>query len=508
VARIRLRSPLLLAAVLAVHSVAPAAEPAPEAGKYFGITVVDEETGRGVPLVELRTVNDIRFVTDSAGRIAFHEPALMGQAVFFHVESHGYEFPKDGFGFRGRALKVTEGGRAELKIKRLNLAERLYRVTGAGIYRDSVLLGAEPPLRAPVLNGRVFGSDSVVNAMYRGRIYWFWGDTNRPEYPLGNFHVPGATSLLPKDGGLDPEAGVDLTYFTDETGFAKPTARLPGDGPTWINGLVVLNEHTDQPRLFAAYAKIRGFLEVYQRGLVEFNAEKNEFEKVAEFPADAALYPDGHPFQHMADGAQYVYFAAPYPFVRVRAEPEALKSPANYEAFTCLKEGSRLEKPELDRAADGSLRYGWKKNTPVVGWKEQERFIKEKRIEPREAWLKLRDGGGKTVVAHSGSVAWNAYRKRWVMIFVEAGGATSYLGEVWYAEADAPEGPWLSAKKILTHNKYSFYNPKHHPMFDRDGGRIIYFEGTYTHTFSGNPHPTPRYDYNQVMYKLELSRLE
>ena len=42
-------------------------------------------------------------------------------------------------------------------------------------------------------------------------------------------------------------------------------------------------------------------------------------------------------------------------------------------------------------------------------------------------------------------------------------------------------------------------------MFDKDGGRIIFFEGTYTTTFSGNPDPTPRYDYNQVMYQLDLS---
>ena len=42
-------------------------------------------------------------------------------------------------------------------------------------------------------------------------------------------------------------------------------------------------------------------------------------------------------------------------------------------------------------------------------------------------------------------------------------------------------------------------------MFDKDGGRVIYFEGTYTHTFSGNPEPTPRYDYNQIMYRLDLA---
>jgi len=66
-------------------------------------------------------------------------------------------------------------------------------------------------------------------------------------------------------------------------------------------------------------------------------------------------------------------------------------------------------------------------------------------------------------------------------------------------------GPLGLRRKIVTHDTYSFYNPKQHPYFDRDNGRIIYFEGTYTHTFSGSKVQTPHYDYNQIMYKLDLS---
>src|SRR5262249_5072904 len=99
----------------------------------------------------------------------------------------------------------------------------------------------------------------------------------------------------------------------------------------------------------------------------------------------------------------------------------------------------------------------------------------------------------------------NGYRNRWGMITVESYGSPSMLGEVWDAEADTPLEPWVYARKAVTHDKYSFYNPKHHPMFDKDGGRIIFFEGTYTRTFSANNDPTPRYDYNQVMYQLDLS---
>src|SRR5438874_11408192 len=105
-----------------------------EPEKPFAITIVDAQTGCGVPLVELRTVNNIRLVTDSNGVAAFDEPGLMNQRVFFHLSSHGYEFPKDGFGIRGQALQISPGGEATLRIKRINIAERLYRITGGGIY--------------------------------------------------------------------------------------------------------------------------------------------------------------------------------------------------------------------------------------------------------------------------------------------------------------------------------------------------------------------------------------
>jgi hypothetical protein len=78
------------------------------------------------------------------------------------------------------------------------------------------------------------------------------------------------------------------------------------------------------------------------------------------------------------------------------------------------------------------------------------------------------------------------------------------LGEIWYSEADAPEGPWRWARKIVTHEKYSFYNPVQHDFFDQEGGKSIYFQGTYTTTFSRNGDPTPRYEYNQMMYRLNL----
>jgi hypothetical protein len=474
---------------------------AAEPEKPFAIKVVDAQTDRGVPLVELRTNNGIRFVTDSNGIVAFREPGLMNESVFFTVSAHGYEYPKDGFGFRGKKLDVVPGGSAILKVNRINIAERLYRVTGAGIYRDSVLVGAKAPIKEPLLNAQVLGSDSVMNAVYRGKVYWFWGDTQRPSYPLGNFHVPGATSELAGKGGLDPDAGVDLAYYRDEKGFAESTCQMPGDGPTWIEGVAVLPDKESRERLYASFVKVKPPLTVYARGVAVWDDDKEKFEKLHDVDKSAPITLGGHVFLHH----DYMYFAHPYPLVRIPATGEAFADPSQYEAFTCLKDGSRLNDRQLDRDADGRLRYAWRKNTPPVGPEDEAKLIAAGKMKAAESPFHLCDRDtGKSIILHRGSVSWNDYRKRWTMIANEIGGKPSMLGEVWYAEADELTGPWRYAVKVVTHDRMSFYNPKQHPMFAKDSGRVIYFEGTYTHDFSGNPDVTPRYEYNQVMHRLDL----
>ena len=178
-----------------------------------------------MPLVELETVNGLRFVTDNAGRVAFHEPGLMGREVFFTVRSHGYEAKKDGFGFAGVRVTPQAGQVAEIKITRRNVAERLCRLTGEGLYRDTLLLGHKPPLAESPNPGRVAGQDSVQAAVYRGKVYWFWGDTQRMDYPLGLFRMAGATTPVPdpKDPKSDPAAGIAYDYFVDR----RPASPAP-----------------------------------------------------------------------------------------------------------------------------------------------------------------------------------------------------------------------------------------------------------------------------------------
>jgi hypothetical protein len=292
------------------------------ANDYFAIQVVDDQTGRGVPLVELRLVNKACWWTDSNGIAAFDEPGLMDLEVFFRINSPGYEYPKDMFGNRGVKLKPTRGGSATIKVKRLNIAERLYRITGQGIYRDSVLVGRPVPLKQALLNGQVMGQDTVIATPYRGKIYWFWGDTDCASYPLGNFGASGATSEWPGRGGLDPGAGVDLAYFVDKTGFSKPMCPLPGrPGLHWIESLLTVRDERGVERLLARVANYVPPGGVQDWDLMVFDDEKAVFEPVQHWDLHEG-HESSHPFRARVDGVEYFYL---YPNWRVKADLKSLR---------------------------------------------------------------------------------------------------------------------------------------------------------------------------------------
>ncbi len=431
-------------------------------------------------MVELKTTSALCFETDSAGYVAFYEPGLMHKKVWFGISSHGYEFPEDAFGQRGAALDTRPGETVILKIKRLNIAERLYRITGEGIYRDTILLGRKPPLDAPLLNAEITGQDGVLNAIYRGKLFWFYGDTLRASYNLGNYSMTGATTVLP--GKIDPSAGFVLHYFTGTNGFARAMAPMEGEGVVWLSGLVALPDKSGVERMAAFYERRRGLGEVLENGFVEYNDDREQFDKLNSLPLHQPCRPRGYPFGVNADGVEYIYFTTPYPDLRVRADLESYLDLSNYESYSPLRGA-----------------WAWRKGTSPPGKLLQE-----------QSPFRLEDAAtGKPIKVNSSSCDWNPYRKRYIMIASEVEGAT-VLGEVWYSEADRPEGPWIKARKIITHaNKphdaHDFYNPVHHPFFDQEGGRVIYLESSYVNTFSGNPHTTPLYEYNQIMYRLDLA---
>lgn len=502
-------------AVLAVYS-ASSVEDGPDslihaadAAPFFRIEVVDAQTGRGVPMVELRMVNGTSFYTDSNGLVAFYEPGMMDTEVFLFVTSHGYQYPADFFGYRGLKLTPTEGGSAVISLPRVNLAERLYRITGSGIYRDSRLLGVPSPIEHPFVNGLVAGQDSALATIHNDKLYWIWGDTSRPSYPLGNFKSSGATSELPSNGGLDPDVGIDLTYWVDANGFSREMAPVAGSGVVWLGGMQTAPDAQGFDRLFAHFTRLAGLGSPLEHGLVLWNENTEVFEVASNIPLDETLHAFGSaPFKFVDGGVEYLYFGNPIPNLRVEAKLDLLDQPDRFQGYTPMVAGTRFDgvNTQLERdPISNELVWAWKSNTPPLRQQEQSDLVTSGLMTRSESPYRLKDfDTGLKLIEHNGTTAWNDFRQQWIMVFGVSFGS-SFLGEIYIAEANAIEGPWVHARKIVSHDDYSFYNVAQRPFFDQDGGRIIYFEGTYTKMFSGSEIATPRYNYNQIMYRLDLS---
>lgn len=457
----------------------------------FGIHVVDETTGAGVPLVELRMIHGMSWISDNHGWIDFHEPGLMDRELAFLVSGPGIAFPKDGFGYSCFRTRSTPGQETTVRVKQTNIATRIGRLTGQGLYRDSELLGK----RAPVANGNsvgLLGQDSVQAVEYQDKIFWLWGDTSIARYPLGNFHTTCAWTAR----DADPEKGLHYEYFTqpDSPHVLRPMLPLTEPGAVWMFGLLAQRDAGGRERVFAGYSRQKGLVPADEKGIAEYLPEKGRFEVVsAREKTEAWRMPMGHAVRVVTSAGDHWYFSAPFAHVRARADVADL---LRADAYEMLRFDTRISQ------------WLWQRGqAPTTA--AEEKILLEKNLMPTGmARYQLREREtGHVIRIHGASIQWNAYRKRFVMIGVQAGERDdpSPLGEVWYAESEAIDGPWNSAVKVASHPAYSFYNPIHHPFFDRDGGRIIYFEGTYTKEFSGQSQATPRYDYNQLLYRLDLS---
>lgn len=457
---------------------------------FFGIRVVEESTGVGVPLVELLMIHGASWVSDHAGWIAFHEPGLMDRELAWLVSGPGISYPKDGFGYACFRARSTPGTVAILRVRQNNIATRIGRVTGQGLYRDSELLGKAVPL--PNGNGiGLLGQDSVQAVEYQDKLFWLWGDTSIARYPLGNFQTTSAWTAR----DADPEKGLRYDYFTipDSLEKLRPMLPLTDPGAVWMFGLLSQRDAQGRERLFAGYSRQQGLVPADEKGIAEFSAEKGRFEVVA--PRDkneSWRMPMGHAVRVNTAAGDHWYFSAPFAHVRVRADVADLLRDDVYEML---------------RFDPDSAQWQWQRDLPPTTAAEEKILLEKKLMPATQARYQIREPQtGRVIRVHGASIQWNEWRKRFVMIAVQAGDSSdpSPLGEVWYAESSAIDGPWTTAVKIATHPAYSYYNPIHHRFFDREGGRIIYFEGTYTKEFSGQSHATPRYDYNQLLYRLDL----
>ncbi|MFT6239648.1 MAG: hypothetical protein ACJAQT_001728 [Akkermansiaceae bacterium] len=425
--------------------------------KPFQIEVIDRENGWPVPLVRLETTHNVTFITDNAGVVAIDSPELMDREIWLTVSSDGYEVPADRFGNRGIRVTPVSGESHQVKIGRSSIAKRLGRLTGAGLFAESQKLGRHLDWK----ESGIFGCDSIQTTLHRGKKFWAWGDSAVGQYPLGLFHMTGATTTPAPLRSLEPPLKLPLAYFRAADGRPRSVAELPGKGPTWLNGYLSLPDKDGTPRLVATYSKIRNHLDVYRLGLCLWNEEtelfedhKTLWEHSLKSPKPPRV-PEGHPVIHTdPDGVKRAYFGDPFPALRMPATFEAWQDPAQWQTLT---------------------------SQPKVVAK-----------------------GGLKITPHRGSIAWNSFRKKWVTVFTQLNGKPSPLGEIWYAEAEHPTGPWENAVKILSHAKHTFYNPRIHPDLTPKKSPTLIFEGTYTVSFSNTDIKTPRYDYNQILYRLDL----
>lgn len=475
------------------------------AQNHYGIQVVDSESGRGVPLVKL-VANGQQLYTDSNGFAAINAPDLLNQNLNFTFASYGYTA-------HSLSLQTTPGTIHQVTIDRQQLAERLYRVTGKGIYRDTLELNQSAPIQKPLINANVLGQDSVQTAIYKGQLHWFWGDTLY-DIGFGNFRAAGATSQLPEQGGLAPSVGVDLNYYVDTAGSAKQMMPLAQPGPVWLDGMFTIVDNGGQEWMLTHYSRRdpnNALGAQVEHGLARFNDSQQIFQRYQVYPLDAPIVASGHAFEATIEGEEYLYFGESYPNIRVKKSWNDVNDPSKWEAFTPLLQGTRYNatNPPLELDAQGNPVYGWKTNTDPLTTERLEELVQNGLLDRDESPFRLKDfETGSDVRLHRASVAWNEHRNSWVMIGNQSFG-DSFLGEVWFAEAPTPEGPWENAVKVATHHSgsenYTFYNPKQHPYFSEENGQFVYFEGTYSQSFSGNPIATPLYDYNQMMYRLDLS---
>jgi hypothetical protein len=449
---------------------------------------LDAKSGRGIPLVEVESVHNVRHVSDNAGRIALETELLAGETVFFTILAPGYEVPKDGFGIAGVRLELKSGGSRQVKLNRTQPAERMGRLTGRECYRDSLLLGKSAPLALPNGPALVAGQDSVQVVEYGEKLYWFWGDTNQLAYPLGLFRTAGATTPLPGLPGCRPETAIDFTYFKTDNGFARAMAAVEQkQGVVWIDGLCAVPDATGKPRMVCHYSHREGLAKQLGHGFMAWNDAQAKFEVVKTLPNEETWRClNNHPELQEMEGAKWLVFGEVFPTTRVPATYEAVLEPSKYQGF----HRSEPTKP-------GS----WTNHEPTSA-RDEQRWLKEGKLTQDQCQL-LPSG----VSLHRGTVRWNANRQRYILIGNAENQKPSYLGEVYYSESTQSTGPFTKAVKIATHPGQTFYNPRQHAFFDEQGGAVVYFEGTYTNTFTSSP-PVPRYNYNQLLYRLALSEVQ
>jgi len=439
------------------HSLLDAAE--------FGIHVVDEADGRGIPMAIVRMSNGVEHLTDSAGWIRIDEPGLMHSRVRLEIHSPGYRMPARGKDSAAVELQFSTTGDVVVPLVRVDIAQRMYRVTGTGIYRDSELLNREVPLPIGNHAAGLVSAWGVQRASIGKKVVWCWRQSLLSHGGMTSVSVAGAWSDFPEHGGLDPTQGIHFAYLPAGTEQVHSLLTAEDPGAIWIEGLTSVPDETGKLNLVAHYIRQGAEGERAEHGIAIWTDEKR-FERIVVL---------GDEYEWQFPAGQCVT-RQPFCHVRCPARLDAVRNPGAFEALS------------WDTT---SHKYTWQQSRPPMSQREESTWIAEGSIsQPR---TQVRDHNSqKPVPVQESSIEWNPHHRCYVMI------ASSVDGDVWFCESRHLEGPWENAIRIISAEPGRCSSPVQHPFMNQDGGRIIWFETALLD--SG----LPRYDRNELMHRLDL----
>jgi hypothetical protein len=472
----------------------------------FLCKITDSATGRPIPMVEFELENGFKLISDNDGYITVINPDLFGKTARFKIKGHGYTTgKKDFFGEESFVLKIKAGTEKTLQMKRIQISERLYRITGSGRYNHTIIGGKTPSFVSDdLLPGAVIGQDSVICVPWKDSLWLFYGDT------LGlsgfNFSASCARIPLPKYGKYDWESAIPLKYITDENGFAAPMINTGKPGFTWIEYVLPVKTGKTES-LLAKYVQHETLEKVAEAGFALFSTSRQNFKIVKRF-YNSKPHKCMHPVP-VKFGDQAGYLLSPWEFTE--PDPAKIMKKSEHHFYSPLKE-IRHEKGEypslqingrrwkVNRNQNGRLVYSWRKNVPAIDSSLQQKLLERNLVVNSELLFAPVDlESGDRLKNFNGSIVFNSFLNCWITIV-----QGNKPGEIYFSRADTAVGPWIFAKKVSEFTDYNFYNPVIHPWFNKEQGRIIFYEGTYTNYFSASKCKTPEADYNQVMFKLDL----
>ena len=445
--------------------------------EYFGVRVVDSSSGRGIPAARVSVLHWLDQWSDSLGYVAFQEPALATPTqLFVTVESDNYDK-------LAVSLNASLGRSLSLQLRRQLPAERLYRVTGPGIFRDAVLLGAKlPPAAAAVaasdsdLSHGIAGQDAMISAQFRDKIVLSFGDTRSASDGAGQTMTSNAlapTQAFSRERILD---GLPLSYSLSPSGETRPSLPLHvSERSVCEFGMPFARKGTNDSsvEIGALSATSRGLFVVFTKrprgnmgpswadcttccwGIARYDIDTRVYRPQVLFPLKSPMFGRVTASQSLVtteDGVERIYFTVQKPIVRV-----AVSAIANLSAFEEVAVASPFTDQDINRAA-------------------------------------------VTHVASAGL---------FVMI---AEGREPRMGDILAATAKSLAGPWSSLCRIassnLTHN--ALYNPSIHTTINGSSGAEIIWSATLSDGYTTNSvHKqdgltVPRYNYEVIMHRVRL----